>query len=89
MKLRSELPHIGCICRDSSHWQVPLSERQSFEDAWTNGRPFWYGVDIYGASIIVKLADITGVIIKSADYLAVRDAERAEEKARALLEGSE
>ena len=88
MMLRIEEPHVRLTCRDSSVWFIPHTERKSFLQEWTDGKPFWYGTDIWGATIIIKLADITGCIIKTAENIALHTAEADDAKARALVDGA-
>lgn len=85
MKLRAELPHFRAMCRDGSAWFLDLAGLDSFKASWMHGTlPFWSGVDAYGAAVVVKLGDITGLAVWDTARLSVDDDEAAELKARGL-----
>ena len=87
MKLVTETPHMIAVCKDSSLWRLPADAVQDFLAHWTGGKTFWFGVDAWGQSVIIKLADITGVAVQTEASLARQVAEEAEERQRALIDG--
>jgi len=87
--LRSEQPHMKVICKDSSQWSLPMHERKAFEYAWTQSKAFWWGTDLWGAPVIIKLGDITGMVVLTAEALAAHTEEAEEERARSMLAGDE
>lgn len=84
--LRSDQPRIAATCKDGSSWLLPLSEYDSIRAAFVNSQTYWEGLNIWGESVTIKMFDITGLTELTAESLALRDAENAEEKQRALLE---
>ena len=84
--LRIESPHLRAFCKDSTTWFLPTHERASFEGAWTTGKAFWWGVDLWDQPIVVKLADVVGLIVKTADALALIAAEAVEVRQRGVME---
>lgn len=83
-RLRLEQPHFTAMCRDGSAWALLLDNVASFRDAWMAGRPFWSGPNVWGEITDIKLADITGVTVRTDESLALRDEEREEEKRREI-----
>lgn len=89
MRLRREDPHALALCKDGSRWRVPLDEAPAFEEAWTAGRAFWFGTDLWGSKVVVKLGDIVGFVVVTAASIALQDAEDIEERHRKMLSGEE
>jgi len=87
MKLVNERPHLVANCRDGSSWLLNISEQESFEAAWMAGKAFWIGLSARGARVAIKLADITGTALNTADVLEELEAEREEEQRRKLTSG--
>ena len=87
MTLRVEQPHFLATCKDGTIWRLPSGAWSEFHDTWTEGRSFWSGLDLWDQPVTIKLGDITGMIGKTAESLALFEAEATEEKARAVIEG--
>lgn len=88
MKLQTELPHFRIFAKDGSYC-LPLEQADDFLAAWTAGKAFWSGIDVWGQPLWIKLADIVGACTKTADALALLADEDAEEKRRKLLAGDD
>lgn len=89
MGSRYEQPHFRALCKDGSSWSLPLNEFKAFEAAWTTSKTFWWGIDLMGSPVIVKLFDVTGVVVLTEDALR-RHVEEAEmERAKAMLDGDQ
>lgn len=85
MKLRVELPHFRAICRDGTPWALTMDGLTGFRGAWMSGSPFWSGVDIWGQSIDVKLADIVAVVVLTEESQSLGDEEADEIKRREVI----
>lgn len=73
------------MCRDGRPWALPLDALASFRAAWMAGSPFWSGVDIWGQSLDVKLADIVAVVVMTKESIATGDEEDEERKRREVI----
>lgn len=89
MKLRTEQPHFVAMCKDGSAWTLRPEDWDDFAAHWTAGKTFWSGVNLWDQSLIIKLADVTGMIALTAEALALFAEEAAEERHRAMMEGRE
>ena len=89
MDLRNESPRTRIFHRDGSHTHLRLEDYESFRAAWQAGKAFWDGVDPFGASVSVKLAEITIIFRITADVCAELKAEDEEEERRKMLKGGE
>lgn len=87
--LRDEEPHVSAVCRDGSVWMLPVEAFDGFITAWMAGRAFWQGVNLWGSSVIIKLADITGVIVSTEESMAAIAADNEERKRRDVLTGGD
>lgn len=83
-RLPLERPHFSAVCRDGSAWALSLGNLESFRDAWMAGRAFWTGMNVWGEATDIKLADITGVTVRTEESLALRDEENEEIKRREI-----
>lgn len=84
IRLRLEQPHFTAMCRDGSAWALALKNVTHFRDAWMGGRAFWSGPNVWGETTDIKLADITGVTVRTEESLALRDEEGEEERRREI-----
>ena len=89
MKLACELPHTICDCKSGGAWRIPPDLESSFAEAWMGGKAYWVGSNIYGEKIIVRLADVVGIITLTEKSLSRREAEQQEVKDRELLNSNE
>lgn len=89
MTLRLESPHLRATCKDGSAWVLPADARERLRDAWMKGRAFWTGVDLWGATVDIKLGDVTGIQLRTADVIALHAEETEVERVRAMVDGSE
>lgn len=89
MRLRADNPHLRVLCKDSASWYLPVEAAESFKGAWMGGKAFWEGVSLWGDPIIIKLGDIVGFCHKTADGMAILEAEEVEERQRKMLKGED
>lgn len=89
MRLRADDPHLRVLCKDSASWYLPVEAEESFKHAWMNGKSFWDGVSLWGDPVIIRLGDIVGFCHKTADGIALQEAEHEEERRRKVLTGDE
>lgn len=87
MQLAAERPHFRAHCRDGSVWLLRMDQLAAFTETFTKGGTFWRGCDAWDASVLVKLADIVGLSVWDEAKIAAMQAEKDEEKARAVLQG--
>lgn len=85
MQLRTELPHLVATCRDGSYWVLPIESTEDFRRDWMAGKPFWAGSNVWGSVVYIKLADITGLSVKTADVIHLQQEEDEEVERRKLL----
>jgi hypothetical protein len=81
-RLRLEQPHFKAHDRDGSSWALDSVGLSDFVVAWTNGKPFWNGLSVWGDETAIKLAAVIGVTVYTEETLALRVEE--EEKRRAI-----
>jgi hypothetical protein len=87
MALQREGPHFLGVSRDGSSWMLRAQDAAWFRGEWMRGAAFWQGVDLWEQPVTVKLADVVGMIEKSAESIAWRNQEAEEERARSVVEG--
>ena len=80
-----EQPHVVATCKDASWWLLAGDCYADFHAQWTNGALTWSGRNAYGERVTILLADITGVVEKTAESLATIKAEKEEARMKELL----
>lgn len=88
-ELRDEAPHVGAYCKDGTVWLIAFGEYAGLHDAWSCGRAFWSGVDVYGQELDVKLADVVGIVRRTRESIALRQSEDAERRRRKMVHGED
>lgn len=86
MKLRAESPHFSAIEKSGNWWTLAEGQLPNFRTAWMGGVAFWSGNNIWDEEVTIRLANIVGIVVQTADSIALRESEKAEEKSRGLLE---
>jgi len=89
MTIMDERPHLVAVCKDSSIWRLRPEDAADFTWHWTQSKPFWSGVDCWGQSVIVKLGDITGLILETDASIARKAADFEEQRMRAVIDGTD
>jgi len=67
----TDAPHLTVHCRDGSVWALPLASYETIRDAWERGQHHWHGLNLYGATVDVLLADVVGLTQHTAASLAI------------------
>jgi hypothetical protein len=88
MILAVDQPHIRLIDRTDRAWVFPVHELPSAMAAWTAGQAFWTSVDVWGRPSTIRLGHVVAIQHWTDESIALLDAEEAEERARALINGA-
>ena len=84
MTLRIEQPHVRLTCRDSSFWAIPPERFEEAKATLMRGAAWYEVVDLWGDPCVVKMADITGMALRTAEGIALLAEEESERKRREL-----
>lgn len=86
MKLRSESPHFSAIEKNGNWWALADEQLSNFRSAWMGGVAFWAGNNIWDEEVTIRLTNVVGIVVHTTDSLALREAEKVEEKSRGMLD---
>lgn len=86
--LRIEQPHVRLQCRDGGYWALPAERYDEAKSTLMRGAAFYEAVDLWGDPCVVKIADVVGLSLRTAEGMVIL-AEEAEERARRKLTGED
>lgn len=75
--------------RGEGHICLLLASFDDFKDSWKSGKTFWDGPQLYGGYVVIKLSEVQGVILCTAESIANEDADDKSEKNRKLVNGDD
>jgi hypothetical protein len=75
--------------KGDSHICLPFDSFNAIEDAWTKGQSFYVGTQLYGGKLTLRLGEVQGILLCTAQSIADEWADDKAEKDRKLVSGED